>query len=470
MPHAVSLGIQIMLVIAVAGDRDGDMLHHIQPVAGKSLNFQGIIGEEPQVAHTEVAQNLGAHAVVAQVGGEAEFDVGIHGVVALFLELVGMQLGREPDTTALLPEVEDDTTLLRHAAHGGMQLAAAVAAAAGKDIAGEAFAMHAAENGLLRVDFTAHQGQVGLAVYLGVVRVAVEIAEISGQFHHFLADDEFLRVLAVLDNLCQGAGFQPVFFLEGAHFAQAGHGAVVLHDFAAHAHWFHAGNAQEVHRAFGVAGAADDAALHRAQREAVSGLHKVIQRAAGVGQFDGGDGALESTDAGGDTLLGIHAHGEGGVVLFGVVLGLHGQPQGIYTLVSHGYADEPAGMRGDEVDILRRGKLPGADEVHFILTVGVICHEDELAHAQVLNHLLQGGVDDGVCAIRHGHGAGGQFLLFRLGCGRGGELLAHGGGITAIDEIVDIESAVGGGEFDVLHEGVLTCSSWPRSRADPRSG
>ena len=90
--HAVALCIQVVLVFGVRGDGDGDVLHDIESVAGKPLDLERVVGEEAQVAHTEVAQYLGSDSVVAQVGGVAELDVGIHGVVALLLELLGVQL------------------------------------------------------------------------------------------------------------------------------------------------------------------------------------------------------------------------------------------------------------------------------------------------------------------------------------------------------------------------------------------
>ena len=125
-----------------------------------------------------------------------------------------MQLGRKPDAAPFLTQVENHAALLRHTAHSGVQLAAAVAAATGEDITRQALTVYSAEYGFFRVDGTMHQRQVGLAVHFGVVGVALELAEISRQFHHFFLDNEFFGVLAVLDNLRERAGFQPVFFLE----------------------------------------------------------------------------------------------------------------------------------------------------------------------------------------------------------------------------------------------------------------
>lgn len=46
VPHAVALGVEVVLVVLVGGDADGELLHHIKPVAGETYDFARIIGEE----------------------------------------------------------------------------------------------------------------------------------------------------------------------------------------------------------------------------------------------------------------------------------------------------------------------------------------------------------------------------------------------------------------------------------------
>ena len=55
----------------------------------------------------EVDQDLGADAVVAQVGREAELEVGLDGVAGPLLQLVGAQLVEQADAAALLGDVEE---------------------------------------------------------------------------------------------------------------------------------------------------------------------------------------------------------------------------------------------------------------------------------------------------------------------------------------------------------------------------
>ena len=70
MPHAVPLGVQVVFVFRVWLNGNWYMLHHIQPMAGKALDFERVIGQQAQVTHAEVPQNLGSHAVVSQIGGK----------------------------------------------------------------------------------------------------------------------------------------------------------------------------------------------------------------------------------------------------------------------------------------------------------------------------------------------------------------------------------------------------------------
>uniref|UniRef100_A0A0E0HFK6 Uncharacterized protein n=1 Tax=Oryza nivara TaxID=4536 RepID=A0A0E0HFK6_ORYNI len=86
---------------------------------------------------------LGADAVLAGVDGEAELDVGLDGVVAVVLEVVGAELLAEADAAALVAaEVDEDAAAgLVDELHRQVQLVAAVAAGGAEDVAGQALGM-----------------------------------------------------------------------------------------------------------------------------------------------------------------------------------------------------------------------------------------------------------------------------------------------------------------------------------------
>ena len=90
----------------------------------------------------EVAEDLGADAVVALVGPEAELLVRLDRVVALLLELVGPQLVEQADAAPLLEQVEQHApALLGDRLDRAVELVAAVAALGAEDVAGQALAV-----------------------------------------------------------------------------------------------------------------------------------------------------------------------------------------------------------------------------------------------------------------------------------------------------------------------------------------
>ena len=84
-------------------------------------------------------EHLGRELEAALVLVEAQHLVGVVGVVALRLELVGADLVGDAVPAALLVEIEQDAALaFRHVADGVAELVAAIAFEAAEEIAGEA--------------------------------------------------------------------------------------------------------------------------------------------------------------------------------------------------------------------------------------------------------------------------------------------------------------------------------------------
>ena len=113
----------------------------------------------------EVDQDLRADAVVAQVGRQAELQVGVDGVEALLLQLVGAQLVEQADAAPLLGEVEQHAlALLLDHRQRGLELLAAVAAQRVEDVAGEALGVDAHEDVLRAGDLALDHRDVVLVV------------------------------------------------------------------------------------------------------------------------------------------------------------------------------------------------------------------------------------------------------------------------------------------------------------------
>ena len=80
--------------------------------------------------HTEVGEDLRTGGVLAGIGRQPELKVGVHGVGPVVLQVVGPQLGQQPDPAALVPpQVQHDPPALGgDGRHRRVELGAAVAA------------------------------------------------------------------------------------------------------------------------------------------------------------------------------------------------------------------------------------------------------------------------------------------------------------------------------------------------------
>ena len=76
--HALFLRVQIALIVFVGGNLNRHVLDNLKSVSFKTNTLYGIVGEEANLADANLAQDLSSHAVVAQVGVEAQMDIGIY--------------------------------------------------------------------------------------------------------------------------------------------------------------------------------------------------------------------------------------------------------------------------------------------------------------------------------------------------------------------------------------------------------
>ena len=92
MSHAVSLSFEVSLIVFVGSGLDGDIFYDFQSVGLQSDTFYGVVCHQAHFVYTEMAQHLCSTAIVALIGFEAQMGVGVHGVVAFFLKLIGLFL------------------------------------------------------------------------------------------------------------------------------------------------------------------------------------------------------------------------------------------------------------------------------------------------------------------------------------------------------------------------------------------
>ena len=102
--------------------------------------------------------------------------------------------------------VDDDAcTFLLDPLHGGVELAAAVATAGGKDVARQALAVNPDKDGGVRADFPFHERDVVSAVQDAAVEMKAEAAEIRGHVHFLHFFNEALTAAAVGDEVGDAA-------------------------------------------------------------------------------------------------------------------------------------------------------------------------------------------------------------------------------------------------------------------------
>ena len=161
MPHAIFLCLQIATVVFVWFNDDGHIAYNLKSVSLKSDAFHRIVRDESNLCHTQTAQYLCAYAIIAFVRTESQVDVRIHSVVALFLQFVGGYFIHQTDAAPFLIEVHDYAfALCLNEVHRLVQLFAAIATLASKDIARHATRMHPYQNGFVLFPFAFEQGHM----------------------------------------------------------------------------------------------------------------------------------------------------------------------------------------------------------------------------------------------------------------------------------------------------------------------
>ena len=107
----------------------------------------------PYRANVWAMKELGVRRIIgpnASGALKAELELGVDGVEAPVLELVGPQLGSEPDTASLVAaHVHDDPTLGGHPLHRPLELGPAVAPLRPERVAGQALGVHADQRGAI---------------------------------------------------------------------------------------------------------------------------------------------------------------------------------------------------------------------------------------------------------------------------------------------------------------------------------
>src|SRR5208282_351840 len=138
---------------------------NVHTVTAQAFYLVRIVGQQLHLANAEIAQNLRADSIVAEVLVEAEVQVRFDGVHPLVLQRVGANLVAEPDSAALLVEINHHAAVRRHdSLHRLLQLLTAVASRRRKHVAREALRMEPHQRRASAADLALDQRQMLAAI------------------------------------------------------------------------------------------------------------------------------------------------------------------------------------------------------------------------------------------------------------------------------------------------------------------
>ena len=143
--HLVLLRFQIKFIIFLRLDLNRHPFADRKAKPIQTVNFARIIGQQPEGFHSHITQDLCSYPVLSQICSKTEFNICLHGIPALFLELVRLQFVDQPDPPAFLTHVQKNSpALCLNPLHGSIQLLSAVAPCRSKHITSQALGMYPA--------------------------------------------------------------------------------------------------------------------------------------------------------------------------------------------------------------------------------------------------------------------------------------------------------------------------------------
>ena len=395
MTHAIALGHQVADVVGVGPHRQRHALDDVQAVPIQTDALGRVVGEQPHRPDAEVDEDLRTDAVVAGVRGQAQLEVGVDGVVAGVLQLIGLQLVQQADAAALVTaHVEHHAAALAgDHRHRGVELGTAVTPTGTEHVAGEALRVHAHEHvvpvgpgAAVRIDdVAANQGHVlDVVVHAGVAD-GPELAVPGGDASLGDALDVLLVLAAPLDEVGDRDEREVVFVGEDPQLVGLRHGAFVLlaDDLADRARRLQARQPGQVDGCLGVAGPAQHATVLGAQRDDVTGLGEVVGDRGRIGQRTHRGGTVGGRDAGSDTDFRVHGDGVGGAVLV-LVHGVHRQQsEPVADVPGEWNAQVARGVPDHEGDEFRGRLLGGEDQVALVLAILIVDDDHGLTSRNV---------------------------------------------------------------------------------------
>src|SRR5208337_3089033 len=158
------LGFQVSDISRMRRDLDRHP-RNVYSITAQTFYLARIVGQQLHLADAEVAQNLRADPIVAQVLIESEMQVRFDRVHPVVLQRVGANLVPQPDSAPLLVEINHHAAVRRHDSFERLlQLLTTVASRRRKDVASETLRMQPHQRGASAADLALDQRQMLAAI------------------------------------------------------------------------------------------------------------------------------------------------------------------------------------------------------------------------------------------------------------------------------------------------------------------
>src|SRR3989344_4576481 len=142
VPELLPLGLHVALALPVRGRDERHPLGNLDVPVLQPPDLAGIVGEQPDFFHAEMAEDRGPDGIVPRVVPEAELLVRLHGAPALLLE------------------VDKDAALLADHPERGAELEPAVALRRAERVPGQALGVDARQRRLAPGELPLDEGRV----------------------------------------------------------------------------------------------------------------------------------------------------------------------------------------------------------------------------------------------------------------------------------------------------------------------
>jgi hypothetical protein len=153
MSHFLAFGFQVAAAGFVGFSNAGYALNDLNSRFFQRFDLVRIIRHQADAGDSEVPKDCPGQGIIPQITFKAELFVGFDSIGALILQLIGSKFVHEPDATALLLLVDNQSpAFASNLFESDFELGSAVATKAVKDIAGQALGMDPEQWGLATAD------------------------------------------------------------------------------------------------------------------------------------------------------------------------------------------------------------------------------------------------------------------------------------------------------------------------------